>query len=95
MLCAYTRPRYQVSVYRTISPLVILDQQHCDYIRGLTIVLWTVGQQFQDLLVIKNEPLKVARMLGDHMATSARVTVDALEVIATLSTCRCKQRNFL
>ena len=22
MLCAYTRPRYQVSVYRTIGPLV-------------------------------------------------------------------------
>ena len=22
MFCAYTRPRYQVSVYRTISPLV-------------------------------------------------------------------------
>ena len=24
MLCAYTRPRYQVSVYRTIGPLVFL-----------------------------------------------------------------------
>ena len=24
MFCAYTRPRYQVSVYRTIGPLVIL-----------------------------------------------------------------------
>ena len=23
MLCAYTRPRYQVSVYRTIGPLVL------------------------------------------------------------------------
>ena len=23
MLCAYTRPRYQVSIYRTIGPLVI------------------------------------------------------------------------
>ena len=23
MFCAYTRPRYQVSVYRTIGPLVI------------------------------------------------------------------------
>ena len=22
MLCAYTRPRYQVSIYRTIGPLV-------------------------------------------------------------------------
>ena len=93
MLSAYSRPRYQVSIYRTISPLVILDQQHCDYIRGLTIVLSTIGRQFQDLLVIK--PLKVARMSGDHMATSARVTVNALEVIATLSTCRCKQWNFL
>ena len=26
MFCAYTRPRYQVSVYRTIGPLVI---GHC------------------------------------------------------------------
>ena len=24
MLCAYTRPRYQVSVYRTIGPLVFI-----------------------------------------------------------------------
>ena len=24
MFCAYTRPRYQVSVYRTIGPLVII-----------------------------------------------------------------------
>ena len=24
MLCAYTRPRYQVSVYRTIGPLVLI-----------------------------------------------------------------------
>ena len=24
MLCAYMRPRYQVSVYRTIGPLVLL-----------------------------------------------------------------------
>ena len=24
MMCAYTRPRYQVSVYRTIGPLVCL-----------------------------------------------------------------------
>ena len=23
MLCAYTRPRYQVSIYRTIGPLVV------------------------------------------------------------------------
>ena len=27
MFCAYTRPRYQVSVYRTIGPLVILILQ--------------------------------------------------------------------
>ena len=25
MFCAYMRPRYQVSVYRTIGPLVILS----------------------------------------------------------------------
>ena len=25
MLCAYTRPRYQVSVYRTIGPLVCMS----------------------------------------------------------------------
>ena len=25
MLCAYTRPRYQVSVYRIIGPLVLLS----------------------------------------------------------------------
>ena len=24
MVCAYTRPRYQVSVYRTIGPLVVI-----------------------------------------------------------------------
>ena len=24
MFCAYTRPRYQVSVYRTIGPLVLI-----------------------------------------------------------------------
>ena len=24
MLCAYTKPRYQMSVYRTIGPLVLL-----------------------------------------------------------------------
>ena len=24
MFCAYTRPRYQVSVYRTIGPLVLV-----------------------------------------------------------------------
>ena len=27
MLCAYTRPRYQVSVYRTIGPLVYFSNQ--------------------------------------------------------------------
>ena len=26
MLCAYTRPRYQVSVYRTIGPLVSITE---------------------------------------------------------------------
>ena len=25
MLCSYTSPRYQVSVYRTIGPLVLKD----------------------------------------------------------------------
>ena len=29
MLCAYTRPRYQVSIYRTIGPLVMF----CAYTR--------------------------------------------------------------
>ena len=27
MFCAYTRPRYQVSVYRTIVPLVIISKR--------------------------------------------------------------------
>ena len=27
MLCAYKRPRYQVSVYRTIGPLVLIISQ--------------------------------------------------------------------
>ena len=27
MFCAYTRPRYQVSVYRTIGPLVLTSFQ--------------------------------------------------------------------
>ena len=27
MFCAYTRPRYQVSVYRTIGPLVLVVTQ--------------------------------------------------------------------
>ena len=27
MLCSYTSPRYQVSVYRTIGPLVIISMQ--------------------------------------------------------------------
>ena len=34
MLCAYTRPRYQVSVYRTIGPLVslfLLSNTDCEY----------------------------------------------------------------
>ena len=26
MFCAYTRPRYQVSIYRTIGPLVYIKQ---------------------------------------------------------------------
>ena len=30
MFCAYTRPRYQVSVYRTIGPLVFIKKvEHC------------------------------------------------------------------
>ena len=28
MFCAYTRPRYQVSVYRTIGPLVVVLLGH-------------------------------------------------------------------
>ena len=27
MFCAYARPRYQVSVYRTIVPLVIISKR--------------------------------------------------------------------
>ena len=29
MFCAYTRPRYQVNVYRTIGPLVCLSFSKC------------------------------------------------------------------
>ena len=28
MFCAYTRPRYQVSVYRTIGPLVVCSNRN-------------------------------------------------------------------
>ena len=30
MFCAYTRPRYQLSVYRTIGPLVFIFAQNID-----------------------------------------------------------------
>ena len=29
LICAYTRPRYQVSVYRTIGPLVMIYNNRC------------------------------------------------------------------
>ena len=30
MVCAYMRPRYQVSVYRTIGPLVLIKYTVCN-----------------------------------------------------------------
>ena len=37
MLCAYTRPRYQVSVYNTIGPLVsiCIDKRHFEKTVGM------------------------------------------------------------
>ena len=37
MFCAYTRPRYQVSVYSTIGPLVsiCIDKRHFEKIIGM------------------------------------------------------------
>ena len=44
MLCAYTRPRYQVSVYRTIGPLVsYLHVMHISHLFA-RISLKPVGQ---------------------------------------------------
>ena len=39
MSCAYTRPRYQVSCYRTIGPLV----SFCNFTTILFISLWGEG----------------------------------------------------
>ena len=32
MFCAFTRPRYQVSIYRTIGPLVCFVVAICDLV---------------------------------------------------------------
>ena len=43
MLCAYTRPKYQVSVYRTIGPLVyaftltVASGEHCFFLLMLAM----------------------------------------------------------
>ena len=44
MFCAYPRPRYQVSVYRTIGPLVIFLARNTSeyYIPKLCVCLCTV-----------------------------------------------------
>ena len=31
MLCAYTRPRYQVNVYRILGPMVMKFDRECTY----------------------------------------------------------------
>ena len=46
MLCAYTRPRYQMSVYRTIGPLVFLWPS-----LGLPYDLTTKSTDFGYLLI--------------------------------------------
>ena len=38
MFCAYTRPRYQVSVYRTIGPLVIIIKQKKKAKQKMTLI---------------------------------------------------------
>ena len=53
MLCAYTRPRYQVSVYRTIGPLVLFSSALFVYLVLLPILrLFTIkfngfGKKYQ------------------------------------------------
>ena len=53
MLCAYTRPRYQVSVYRTIGPLVLFSLALFVYLVLLPILgLFTIkfngfGKEYQ------------------------------------------------
>ena len=47
MLCAYTRPRYQVSVYWTIGPLVylfMLENIDCGYYKKVPTVYDTHNQ---------------------------------------------------
>ena len=36
MFCAYTRPGFQVSVYRTIGPLVLLNPQNLSLVSSYT-----------------------------------------------------------
>ena len=59
MYCAYTRPRYQVSVYRTIGPLVLvlittlLENFHCLHQCTRNCDLWcsNSGKTYDVLLI--------------------------------------------
>ena len=50
MFCAYTRPRYQVSVYRTFGPLVIDSVGFLiggSHMKHFTIILYSILQKTQ------------------------------------------------
>ena len=43
MFCAFTRPRYQVSVYRTIGPLVV-------YFTPILELCWSVDRLYLNVV---------------------------------------------
>ena len=59
MFCAYTRPRYQMSVYRTIGPLVFRSFQtnrpeqalNTQKFRLISGIFW-VSEEFRSALVL-------------------------------------------
>ena len=55
MIYAYTRPRYQVSVYRTISPLVYICLQvasrHVFIVAGIIYILFGIFGKFSAIFI--------------------------------------------